>query len=170
MRSFVKIKLSRNGEITLLFTDVVEKLCSSREFLTEHLCHWTYDEPLSDLCTINSKIFARVWFSRNFADAKFRENKTIAKWRNHSFVYWCSWKIMLQSWIFNIANMPSNVIVKNKILAKISEGTVLALTTIGIHVTLSIQFYRCLWLCNADLGWTFISIERFIQNLYRIYT
>ena len=32
MRSFVKIKSSRNGEITLSFTGVV-KSCHSREFL-----------------------------------------------------------------------------------------------------------------------------------------
>ena len=37
--------------------------------------------------TVNSEIFARTLFSRNFAYAKFRENKTLAKWRNHSVVY-----------------------------------------------------------------------------------
>ena len=32
------------------------------------------------LCsTVNSEIFARVLFSRNFADAKFRENKPLVK-------------------------------------------------------------------------------------------
>ena len=31
--------------------------------------------------TVNSEIFARVLFSRNSASAKFRENKTLAKWR-----------------------------------------------------------------------------------------
>ena len=36
--------------------------------------------------TVNSEIFARTLFSRNFA-AKFRENKTFAKWQNHSAVY-----------------------------------------------------------------------------------
>ena len=38
-------------------------------------------------CTVNSEIFARVSFSRNFANAKFRENKILAKWRNHSVDY-----------------------------------------------------------------------------------
>ena len=38
--------------------------------------------------TVNSEIFARVLFSRNFAYAKFRENKILAKWRNLSVVYW----------------------------------------------------------------------------------
>ena len=37
--------------------------------------------------TINSKIFARVLFFRNFAYAKFRENEILANWRNHSVVY-----------------------------------------------------------------------------------
>ena len=31
--------------------------------------------------------FREVLFSRNFSHAKFRENKIIAKWRNHSGVY-----------------------------------------------------------------------------------
>ena len=51
-------------------------------------------------------------------EAKLRENKTLAKWRNHSaftdvgkFLY-----IMLQSRILNIAKMSFNVIRKNKIL------------------------------------------------------
>ena len=34
--------------------------------------------------TVNSEIFARVLFSRN---AKFRENKFLTNWRNHSVVY-----------------------------------------------------------------------------------
>ena len=38
--------------------------------------------------TVNSEIFARVFFSRNFAlAAKFRENKILAKWGNLSVVY-----------------------------------------------------------------------------------
>ena len=31
--------------------------------------------------TLDSKYFARILFSRNFASAKFRENKTTAKWQ-----------------------------------------------------------------------------------------
>ena len=34
--------------------------------------------------TVNSEIFARTLFSRNFACAKFRENKILAKWPNDS--------------------------------------------------------------------------------------
>ena len=36
------------------------------------------------LPTVNSEIFARILFSRDFAYAKFRENKIFEKWRNHS--------------------------------------------------------------------------------------
>ena len=36
--------------------------------------------------TVNSEIFARTLFSRNFAYAKFRENKTLAECQNHSFI------------------------------------------------------------------------------------
>ena len=36
--------------------------------------------------TVNSEIFVRVLFSRNFVSAKFRENKTLTKWWNHSVV------------------------------------------------------------------------------------
>ena len=37
--------------------------------------------------TVNSEIFVRVLFLRNFAGAKFHENKTFAKWQNLSFGY-----------------------------------------------------------------------------------
>ena len=37
MRSFMKIKHSRNGKITLSFTDI-RKSCPSREFLTSQIC------------------------------------------------------------------------------------------------------------------------------------
>ena len=36
--------------------------------------------------TVNSEIFARVLFTRNFAYAKFRENKILAKCPNPSVV------------------------------------------------------------------------------------
>ena len=39
------------------------------------------------LSTVNSEIFTRILFSRNFAHAKFRKNKTLAKWQNHIVVY-----------------------------------------------------------------------------------
>ena len=37
MRSFVKIKSSRNGKIVLSFTDI-GKSCPSREFLVSQIC------------------------------------------------------------------------------------------------------------------------------------
>ena len=36
--------------------------------------------------TVDSKIFAMVLFSQNFAYAKFCENKALIKWRDHSVV------------------------------------------------------------------------------------
>ena len=39
--------------------------------------------------TVNSKKIARVLFLQNFADAEFRENRTLAKKRKHSVVYLC---------------------------------------------------------------------------------
>ena len=42
------------------------------------------------LATVNSEVFPKVLFSRNFAsDAKFRENETLPKWLNHSVIYFC---------------------------------------------------------------------------------
>ena len=56
--------------------------------------------------------FAWVLFLRNFADAKFCENKTLMKWRNRSVFYYvgksCS------SCEFNLAKMSFNTIRKNK--------------------------------------------------------
>ena len=37
--------------------------------------------------TVNSEIFEMVLFLRNFAYAKFRKNKILTNWRNHSVVY-----------------------------------------------------------------------------------
>ena len=51
MRSFVKIESSRNGEITMSFTDV-GKSCPSREFLTSQMCLLM--------------LFAKIKFSRKF--------------------------------------------------------------------------------------------------------
>ena len=36
--------------------------------------------------TVNSEIFKRILFSRNFAFAKFRENQTLANWRYHLLI------------------------------------------------------------------------------------
>ena len=37
--------------------------------------------------TVNEENFARVLFLLNFAEAKFRENKMLAKWRNYLAFY-----------------------------------------------------------------------------------
>ena len=61
-------------------------------------CVWITRFPVLSFCkylvTVNPEFFARILFSRNFAYAKFRENKILAKLRNHSVVY-RYWKIML---------------------------------------------------------------------------
>ena len=41
MRSFVKITSSRNGQITLLFTDI-SKSCPKSQFFTSQICHSTF--------------------------------------------------------------------------------------------------------------------------------
>ena len=46
-------------------------------YIDRHMCKTTVD----------SESFARFLFSRNFTYAKFRENKILTKWRNHSVVY-----------------------------------------------------------------------------------
>ena len=75
------------------------------------------------LDTVNSEIFVRGLFSRNFASAKFRDNKTLAKSLcrllievNHALVA-----------NFIVTNISYNAVRGNKILAKISEFTVDAL-------------------------------------------
>ena len=47
-----------------------------------------WQSQLPEWATVNSEIFARFLFSRNFAYAKFHENKILAILRNHSVVYW----------------------------------------------------------------------------------
>ena len=51
MRSFVKMKSSRNGEIILSFTDI-GKSCPSRKFLLSKVCLFM--------------LFAKIKFSRKF--------------------------------------------------------------------------------------------------------
>ena len=83
MRSFVKIKPSRNGRTALSFTDdmyfdMPVVILMKIKHITSICCCYKYS-ILCWVCTVNSEIFARVIFSRNFAYAKFRENKTLAK-------------------------------------------------------------------------------------------
>ena len=64
--------------------------------------------------------------------SEVRENKTLAKWRNHSIVYQYR-EIMPLLRIFKVANMSFKAFRKNKIIAKISELTV----TNGLPVLLN---------------------------------
>ena len=48
---------------------------------------WELKGRVLHCTTVNSEIFARALFSRNFAYGRFRENKTLVKWQNHSVVY-----------------------------------------------------------------------------------
>ena len=56
MRSFVKIKTSRNGKITLSFTDI-GKSCLSRKFFKSLICLLM--------------IFAKIKLSRNFPNLQY---------------------------------------------------------------------------------------------------
>ena len=72
----------------------------------KHTCDWVYNQAcrlfivsilyptllskavnLLMVHTVDSEIFARVLFSRNFAYAKFRENQTLANWGYDSVVF-----------------------------------------------------------------------------------
>ena len=53
---------------------------------------------------VNSKIFARVLFPREFAYAKFREQKPSRKWQNHSVVTDIRVRRLLRA--FSIAAYP----------------------------------------------------------------
>ena len=56
MQSFVKIKPSRIGDITLLFTDI-GKSCSVQDFYTSQMCLLT--------------LFAKIKFSRKFPNLQY---------------------------------------------------------------------------------------------------
>ena len=61
----------------------------------------------------NLETSVRVLLLRNFPDAKFCENKTLTKWRNHSAFYRCS-LIMSKLRIFNLANISFYAVSKHK--------------------------------------------------------
>ena len=56
MRCFVKLKSSRNAEITLSFADIC-KSCPSREFLASQICLLT--------------LFTKIKFSGKFSDLQY---------------------------------------------------------------------------------------------------
>ena len=68
MRSFVKIKSSRNGENILSFSDI-GKSCHSRDFITSQICLFS--------------LFARIKFSR-----KFPKSDSDPFWSSCDSLYW----------------------------------------------------------------------------------
>ena len=97
------------------------------------------------------------YFLKNSAYAKFRENKTLAKWYNHSAIFWYR-SIMPLSRIFNVANMSFKAIRKNKILAKISEFTT--------YISL-IRIWQ-IWCSDSDIQYL-ISAEWGLPFLFHSY-
>ena len=76
------------------------------------------------LQNVNSEMFARGLFSRNFVDTKFRENKPS---RNGDIILSVTGVgKSCHSANFNVTIMPFNAYHENKFLAKISEFTVFA--------------------------------------------
>ena len=75
------------------------------------------------LNTVNSELFARNLFSRNFAYAKFHESKILAK----SLCYLLMKVNHVIVMNIYVSNMSFNAVRKNKILAKMSEFTVFRL-------------------------------------------
>ena len=73
--------------------------------------------------TVNSKIFAMFFFSRNFAYAKFLENYTSQNGESLCHLLMKINHVIVVN--FYVANMSFNAIQENKFLAKISEFTVL---------------------------------------------
>ena len=66
MRSFVKIRPSRNDEITMSLTGAISKSGPSREMLKLQICILT--------------LFAKINFSRKFPDLQY-------PWNYHEYVY-----------------------------------------------------------------------------------
>ena len=72
------------------------------------------------ISTVNADIFARILFSRNFAYAKFRENKILENGETTlsftDIVLSCTSRDF-----FSVANMLFNAIRENKVLAKFPD-------------------------------------------------
>ena len=65
---------------------------ASRRFVCNGECYFSKIKidvavMIGALMIVNSDIYARVLFLRNFAHAKFHENNILAQWRTHSVVY-----------------------------------------------------------------------------------
>ena len=78
MRSFKKIKPSRNGKTILPFTEV-GKSCSSRIFLTSQTCLLTLFRKISEFTVFKTSSKGElVWFSLGW-DCKKKCRKDVAK-------------------------------------------------------------------------------------------
>ena len=75
----------REQRVNMVQYEVRTVLVKLRQFI--HCIEHFHLTEKSKGITVNSKIFARTLFSRNFAYAKFRGNKTPANWQNYSVVY-----------------------------------------------------------------------------------
>ena len=70
MRSFVKIKLLRNGEITLSFTDI-GKSCHSCDFLASQIClsmHIVKNNSRENFRIYSSSVYAFYCRGRDMID------------------------------------------------------------------------------------------------------
>ena len=54
-----------------------------------------HNEPTCSQQHWKFKILASVLFLQNFADAKFRENKPLTKWRNHCLLMQVNYVLVL---------------------------------------------------------------------------
>ena len=63
MRSFVKLKPSRNGKITLLFIDI-GKSCLSREFFTSLVCLLMLFAKIKVLAKSESTVYSKTCVKR----------------------------------------------------------------------------------------------------------
>ena len=77
---FYQKKVARGRVMFFILLTTIRVFCIFLLFIT-------YNALRTKCHAENSEFFASVLISRNFAHAKFRENKTLAKWRNHSVVY-----------------------------------------------------------------------------------
>ena len=92
LRSFVKIKPARNGEITLPSTNA-DKTCLSRDILTSQICFLT--------------LFAKTKFSRKFPDLQyactFRASSELCVWEH--------WILGLAKWGICAGSLEAKLLV-----------------------------------------------------------
>ena len=81
-KEFVKFVNMLMNDTTFLLDESLDCLKRIHEVQEEmdNIEEWNKQ---SQVTLVKSEIFASVLFSRNFTYAKFRESKTLWKWRNH---------------------------------------------------------------------------------------